>query len=261
MSQPEGGRLDSWKEIAGYLGRDLRTVRRWEKEKGLPVRRVPGGERSAVFAYSEEIDEWLQSGRVELPGTSQVANEGRLAWQIKSETSTPLGPSHRTIIPGIALLIVLGAVLGFSMLAGRGGDNGRRDTPGTNVVEASAGTDPVITAVTAIGPAPDQRIVIMGRGFGSHVAFTNQDTPYLAIRDNTARWAAGRIIPTNWDEVTLNVASWTNSEIVVTRFSGAYGTRGWKLSVGDEVEIAIWNPQTHAGPGVYRLHVSTEQSL
>jgi len=93
MSQPEGGRLDSWKEIAGYLGRDLRTVRRWEKEKGLPVRRVPGGERSAVFAYSEEIDEWLQSGRVELPGTSQVADEGRLAWQIKSETSTPLGPT------------------------------------------------------------------------------------------------------------------------------------------------------------------------
>jgi excisionase family DNA binding protein len=59
MPQPNGQRLDSWKEIAAYLGRDLRTVRRWEEEKGLPVYRVPGGERRAVFAYSAEIDAWL----------------------------------------------------------------------------------------------------------------------------------------------------------------------------------------------------------
>ncbi len=61
MPQPEGNRLDSWKEIAAYLGRDERTVRRWEKDKGLPVRRVPGGERKAVFAYSAEIEAWLHA--------------------------------------------------------------------------------------------------------------------------------------------------------------------------------------------------------
>jgi hypothetical protein len=60
MSQSNGERLDSWKEIAVYLGRDLRTVRRWEKKKGLPVRRVPGGERRAVFAYRADIDSWLK---------------------------------------------------------------------------------------------------------------------------------------------------------------------------------------------------------
>lgn len=59
MPQPDGNRLDSWKEIAAHLGRDERTVRRWEKEKGLPVHRVPGGERKAVFAYPVEIDAWL----------------------------------------------------------------------------------------------------------------------------------------------------------------------------------------------------------
>ena len=52
-------RLDTWKGISDYLGRDVRTVSRWEKEKGLPVRRVPGGQRQAVFAYRHEIDEWL----------------------------------------------------------------------------------------------------------------------------------------------------------------------------------------------------------
>jgi excisionase family DNA binding protein len=59
MPQPQGERLDSWKEIAAYLGRDLRTVRRWEKDKGLPVHRVPGGERKPIFAYRTEIDAWL----------------------------------------------------------------------------------------------------------------------------------------------------------------------------------------------------------
>lgn len=54
-----GTRLDSWKEIAGYLRRDERTAIRWEKEKGLPVHRVPGGKRQAVFAFTEELDAWL----------------------------------------------------------------------------------------------------------------------------------------------------------------------------------------------------------
>lgn len=53
-------RLDSWKAISRYLGRDERTVRRWEKESGFPIHRVPGGKGSSVFAYESEIDEWLR---------------------------------------------------------------------------------------------------------------------------------------------------------------------------------------------------------
>ena len=59
MAEKQRGRLDSWKEIADYLARDVRTVIRWEKDKGLPVHRVPGGKRQAVFAYTSEIDKWL----------------------------------------------------------------------------------------------------------------------------------------------------------------------------------------------------------
>ena len=55
----ENTRLDSWKAIAAYLGRDVSTVIRWEKEKGLPVHRLPGGKRQAVFAWTGEIDAWL----------------------------------------------------------------------------------------------------------------------------------------------------------------------------------------------------------
>jgi Tfp pilus assembly protein PilF len=54
-------RLDSWKEIAAFFGRDERTVKRWEKERGLPVYRVPGSARGGVFAYAEELAEWLEA--------------------------------------------------------------------------------------------------------------------------------------------------------------------------------------------------------
>jgi IS30 family transposase len=53
-------RLDSWKEIAAYLNRDQRTVQRWELQRGLPVHRIPGGVKSAVYAYPDEIEAWLR---------------------------------------------------------------------------------------------------------------------------------------------------------------------------------------------------------
>src|SRR5215469_10841808 len=53
--------LNSWKEIAGYLGRGVRTVQRWEVQLGLPVHRPAGKDHSAVLAFSSELDEWLNS--------------------------------------------------------------------------------------------------------------------------------------------------------------------------------------------------------
>ena len=62
LSSP-GDRLDSWKEIATYLGRAERTVKRWEGDRGLPIHRLPGGGKSSVYAFTAELDEWLQSSR------------------------------------------------------------------------------------------------------------------------------------------------------------------------------------------------------
>jgi len=56
-----GSRLDSWKEIATYLRRGERTVKRWETDRGLPIHRVPGGGRGSVYAYTAELAEWLKS--------------------------------------------------------------------------------------------------------------------------------------------------------------------------------------------------------
>ena len=54
-------RLDSWKEIAAFLGRGERTVKRWEQERALPVRRLPGKAKGSVFAFTDELTEWLKS--------------------------------------------------------------------------------------------------------------------------------------------------------------------------------------------------------
>src|SRR6202158_3669885 len=54
-------RLDSWKEIASYLGRDVTTVQRWEKREGMPVHRHVHDKRGSVYAYGSELDVWLQS--------------------------------------------------------------------------------------------------------------------------------------------------------------------------------------------------------
>lgn len=53
-------RLDGWKRIAAYLNRDVRTVRRWEKHQGLPVRRLMHEKQATVYAYHSELDDWLQ---------------------------------------------------------------------------------------------------------------------------------------------------------------------------------------------------------
>jgi TolB-like protein/Tfp pilus assembly protein PilF len=58
--------LDSWKEIAAYLDRDVTTVQRWEKREGMPVHRHLHDKRGSVYALSSEIDIWRQSRKLSL---------------------------------------------------------------------------------------------------------------------------------------------------------------------------------------------------
>jgi TolB-like protein/Flp pilus assembly protein TadD len=58
--------LDSWKEIASYVRRDVSTVQRWEKREGMPVHRHVHDKRGSIYAYSSELDAWLQSRNVRL---------------------------------------------------------------------------------------------------------------------------------------------------------------------------------------------------
>lgn len=106
----ENDRLDSWKAIAEYLGRDRSTVVRWERESGLPVRRVPGGRGRSVFAYRAEIDEWLASA-----AGSSVAASRQNPTVTDTPESEPAGSSRRPVWIPIALVLGTIAVVVISL--------------------------------------------------------------------------------------------------------------------------------------------------
>ena len=60
--QESKDRLDSWKEIANYAGRDIVTCWKWAKKLGFPVYHIDkNSNRSRVFSFKSEIDEWFKS--------------------------------------------------------------------------------------------------------------------------------------------------------------------------------------------------------
>src|SRR5687767_5613687 len=91
-------RLDSWKEIADYLKRGVRTAQRWESEASLPVHRV-SPDRGVVFAYRSELDGWWRN-RASTSGDAAMAAPDRTAYDTFLETHhhaprpTPAGANN-----------------------------------------------------------------------------------------------------------------------------------------------------------------------
>jgi tetratricopeptide (TPR) repeat protein len=80
-SAPEGARvnerLDSWKEIAAYLQRDVRTVQRWERREALPVHRHFHDQRGSIYAYRSELESWRKGRRPEAASARALPCAGR----------------------------------------------------------------------------------------------------------------------------------------------------------------------------------------
>jgi len=73
-----GDRLDSWKEIAAYLRRSVRSVQRWERTEGLPVLRHQHAKGATVYAYRHEVDQWWEEGRTILHNAARASGgDGR----------------------------------------------------------------------------------------------------------------------------------------------------------------------------------------
>jgi serine/threonine-protein kinase len=62
MQGPDSEVLQSWKDVSRYLNSDIRTLQRWERTRGLPIRRMPGGTKPRVYAIKSELDRWRRSG-------------------------------------------------------------------------------------------------------------------------------------------------------------------------------------------------------
>lgn len=118
--------LDSWKEIACYLNRDVRTIQRWERDRGLPVRRLPGGDKPAVYALRSELDAWRRQGRNAhvIRKTADPDSPAQPAGEPASIAVLPLedlssGREHEYLCDGLAdeLIHCLSQIAGLRVVA------------------------------------------------------------------------------------------------------------------------------------------------
>jgi TolB-like protein/Tfp pilus assembly protein PilF len=74
-ARPGERRLESWGEIASYLHRSVSTVQRWEKQEGLPVRRIAHSKLGSVYATMEALDGWVERRSEQAPAVADGAAE------------------------------------------------------------------------------------------------------------------------------------------------------------------------------------------
>jgi Tol biopolymer transport system component len=119
---PRPGRLDSWKEIATYLKRDVTTVQRWERREGLPIHRQLHERQGSVYGFVDELERWSELRRV----SAAVPQTEKLRWRWR------LG----TIASAVVLTLVsIGGVVHWRE---RGRPDGNRLDPVDFVIPAPA---------------------------------------------------------------------------------------------------------------------------
>ena len=173
-----GARLDSWKEIAAYLRRDVTTVQRWERREGLPVHRLLHSRQGSVYAFQAELDAWVQSREARsdigdhLPAaTLAVAPDpdhpGRGADPAISTRSRRFLWRRTGLVLGVAALAVLLALMFWRVPA-----------------VGPAIEDAAVPRMASVGPSPAGPVAVL--------AFENQTGD--ASLDALGRLAAERVI-------------------------------------------------------------------
>jgi TolB-like protein/Tfp pilus assembly protein PilF len=123
-------RLESWGEIAAYLRREIRTVQRWERYQGLPVRRLQIGKLGSVYAYRSELDKWYRERQPHAENGEEDAGkapDAEIAAQItvsadgekeesKNETSSSELPPPRPRITRLHITITLLTLLALAVV-------------------------------------------------------------------------------------------------------------------------------------------------
>jgi Tol biopolymer transport system component len=116
LSTPPSGRpledrLDSWKEIASYLKRDVTTVQRWEKREGMPVHRHLHDRMGSVYASRADLDAWMRSRNLQAGqenGTNAISPDPPAEPQVSSRRSR-----GKFVLPLAALGVALAVVAGL----------------------------------------------------------------------------------------------------------------------------------------------------
>jgi Tol biopolymer transport system component len=104
---PPGDRLESWKEIATYLNRDVTTVQRWERREAMPVHRHVHDKAGSVFAFRSELDAWARGRHVRGSQASAMA-----AAPLLTGPPASIFANRRMLVLGLAAAIALPLAVG-----------------------------------------------------------------------------------------------------------------------------------------------------
>lgn len=160
--------LDSWKEIAAYLQRDVSTAVRWEKLEGLPVHRHQHDTRASVYAYPSEIDVW------------RAARKPKSGAELQA-------PPWRRLIPALAggvALLAAASIVQWGPIMNPPDPLAEAAGPGVVVrqVWADRSTDDEGT------PSPDGRYISAVDWETGDIAIRNTDTGESRHLTNKGRW-------------------------------------------------------------------------
>ena len=220
--------LESWKEIAAYLRRDVRTVIRWEKAEGLPVHRQMHQARGSVFAYPSELETWKGSRELRL------------------DTVPPLTPWRRAVSAvgfALVLLVALGTVSSGPILS-----------PARAAAQQFKGI-----VNRQVWGGPDVDILGSVSSDGRYLSYTDWETGDLAMRDletgknrrltNKGSWESSveyaEFSTPSPDGKQVAYAWWAKDDLINLRVVGLDGSKPRVLYANNDVDWiqpAAWSP-------------------
>ena len=176
--------LRGWKEIAAYLKASERSVMRWEASRGLPVRRIPGDARDAVFAIRQELDAWLRRPGIASPQSTDTADDASANGPAPGENAQSDAPrSERrrgsaVLAIAVPALIVAASVFAYTTWRASTAETGGAPGAAGSVANASAqaaapedaksenaqgARDPIMLELSGPGRSPSRIGVAPGR--------------------------------------------------------------------------------------------------
>lgn len=112
MANETAIRLQGWKAIAAFFGRDRSTVARWTRERNLPVHFLPGGKQKSVFAFEHELAAWAMRNV-----DAGVAEPGQEATLVAAPQDEPIAAQpHRLRASARKRTALWGAGIGATTL-------------------------------------------------------------------------------------------------------------------------------------------------
>ena len=248
--------LEGWKEIAAYLQREESTVRRWEREEGLAVRRHEHNRRSSVYAYPSELQSWRVSRRTK-PGEETASTPAR-------------EQPRRRLIPALA---IAGTVV-VAVLVIRFGPVLNPPSPIAQAAQDSVRTELVWPQAKGISPqgsvSPDGKFVTyVDWSDGGNLAIRNLDTRenrrLTQTADNGSLYALNSRISPDGKQV---VYSWflespvgATKELQLLPLSGAAEQPRtiWSPGDGSFASVQDWFPDGNRVAAVVTTPDKTQQ--